>query len=191
MKKRHFTVPRIGILALVVAVLLTAAVGVLWATGGFGTNASPYLGSRVEPGELVETRFWDVAVHSAEVVESKGEIMVAVTVVNKQHKTEFGLTMDMLAVRVPSGRPLFQSHCLPQGGRSFAPLIPVEAVCVFSFGGSGLAEDQLPDPGAFDVEVVVLDQEIKDDLLMVPEPAVGEPVGWMQLTVTVAHEDEV
>ena len=179
---------------LVLGLLVTAlglSIGGIAVTGGFGTDAAPYLGTRVQPGDVVDTRFWDVAVHGAEVVESRGEVRVAVTVTNKQISSQFGLTMDMLAVRVPSGRPLFQSHCLPQGGRSFAPLIPVEAVCVFSFGGSGLAEDQLPDPGAFDVEVVVLDQEIKDDLLMVPEPAVGEPVGWMQLTVTVAHEDEV
>lgn len=179
---------------IVVALLITVvggSVGAIAATGGFGTEAAPFLGTRVEPGEVIETRFWDVAVHSAEVVESKGEIKVAVTVTNKQTTSQFALTMDMLAVRVPSGRPLFQSWCTPQRASSFSPLIPADAECLFKFEGSSLTDDQLPGPGPFDVEVVVLDQEITDNMLTVPEPAVGEPAGWMKLTVTVAQEEEV
>ena len=179
---------------LVLGLLVTAlglSIGGIAVTGGFGTDAAPYLGTRVQPGDVVDTRFWDVAVHGAEVVESRGEVRVAVTVTNKQISSQFGLTMDMLAVRVPSGRPLFQSSCTSARALSFPPLISVDAECLFRYEGSGLTDGELPGPGPFDVEVVVLDQKITDNMLTIPEPAAGEPAGWMTLTVTVAQEDDV
>ena len=144
----------------------------------------------MEPGEVIDTRFWDVAVHSAEVVEAKGEVVVDITATSKQRETQHDLTYNMIALRLPSGRPIFASWCTSGRALLFAPLIPAEAQCLFQFEGSGVSDEDLPDPGAFDAEVVVLDQDMSDNLLMTPEPAAGEPAGWLSLTVNVAVEED-
>lgn len=161
------------------------------ATGGFGTKAPPFLGTHVEPGDVIETRFWDVAVHSAEVVESKGEVVVAITATNKQLDTQHDLTPNTLALRLPSGVPLFASWCTSGRALVFAPLIPADAECFFRFESSGIDADDLPARGPFDAEVVVLDQKINDNMLEVPAPAAGEPAAWVELTVNVAVESDV
>lgn len=189
-RRRRAAVPLWGIVVALLVAVVGGLIAAIAATGGFSTEAAPFLGTRVEPGEVIDTRFWDVAVHSAEVMESKGEVVVNITATSKQRETQHDLTYNMLAVRLPSGRPIFSSWCTSGRALLFGPLIPAEAKCLFQFEGSGVSDEDLPDPGPFDVEVVVLDQEMSDNLLMVPEPAVGEPAGWLPLTVNVAVEED-
>ncbi|MEO7587796.1 MAG: hypothetical protein ABIS84_07170 [Arachnia sp.] len=174
-----------GTIAAVVALVIVT----IWATGGFGTDARPFLGSQVEPGEMVETRFWDVAVRSAEVVPDLGEIHVHLTVVNKQRQTLPGMTPGIVAVRLPDGVAMTQSTCFTGVADRFAPLIQTSAVCELGYGRNEVPSGSIP-TGPFDVEVVVLDQELSNDLLTVPHPESGEPAGWVPLTVSVAAEGE-
>lgn len=168
---------------------MVGAVVLVWATGGFGTDAKPFLGTRVQTGEKVETRFWDVTVHDAQVFPEKGEIHVAITAVNKGRDTHAGLTYNMLVIRLPDGTPMLRSTCVSARGRVFAPLIPAEAQCVFEFMGNEVPEDSIPGPGPFDIEFIVLDQDLSDDLLLSSEPQAGDAVAWTPLRVAVAPEE--
>lgn len=187
---RRKTPPPATIAALAVVGVLVILVGTIWGTGGFGTDAKPFLGTRVEPGELVETRFWDVAVHGAEVDEGDGTIRVAITALNKQNRSSFTLTPGMVALRLPDGTPMLRGQCDSGHGGRFAPLIATDGVCSFSYVSEEIAKDSIPGPGSFDVEVIVRDQEIDDNLLTIPEPAPGDPAGWLPLTAQVLPEDE-
>lgn len=173
----------------VVAALLVGAVVAIWAAGGFSTNARPFLGSRVEPGEFASTRFWDVAVYGAEVSHDRGEIEVALTVVNKQRQTADGLTDFMLAVRLPDGRSMLRSSCITERGFHFAPLIPANTLCTFGYESNEVPRSSIPGPGPVDIEVVVFDQQMSDALLENSRPEVGEPAAWFPVQATVALED--
>ncbi len=170
--------------------VLAAVIVTIWATGGFGTDAKPFLGSRVQSGERVTTRFWDVVVHDAEVSESKGEIRVAITATNKQRRTALDLTTNMLVIRLPDGTPMLRSSCTSLRAYRFGPLIPAYAECVFSFEGNELLPAEVPEAGPFDIEFIVLDQEMSNNLVTAPEPQAGEPAGWLPMTVLVAVEEE-
>lgn len=178
-----------AIVGLVVAVVLVGGVVAVWGTGGFGTDAKPYLGTRVLQDETVETRFWNVAVHGAEVSLAKAEIRVAVTAMNKQRRTAVSLTTNMLVIRMPDGTPMLRSSCTSMRGYRFGPLIPTDAQCVFRFEDNELQLDEIPEPGPFDIEFIVLDQNMSDNFVTVPEPQAGEAAGWLPLTVRVAEED--
>ena len=187
-RRRAISTPVIA--SLVVTAVALGSIVAVWATGGFGTDAKPFLGSRVQPGEVVKTRFWDVVVHEAKVSESKGEIRVAVTATNRQRGTTLDLTRNMLVIRLPDGTPLLRSSCISHQGFSFAPLIPADADCVFNFEGNDLEPAKIPAPGPFEIEFIVLDQEMSNDLVTVPEPQAGEPAAWLPLTVRVAVEED-
>ncbi len=182
---RRRTVAWVTALALLVAVIAT-----IWATGGFGTDAKPFLGSRVQAGEVVKTRFWDVVVHEAEVSEPRGEIRVAITATNKQRRTALSLTTNMLVIRLPDGTPMWRSSCTSLRGMRFGPLIPADAECVFRFEDNDVLPQETPEPGGFDIEFIVLDQELSNNLVTTPEPQAGEPAGWLPMTVRVAPEEE-
>lgn len=187
---RRKTSPRATFAALAVVGVLAVIVGVIWSTGGFGTDAKPFLGTQVAPGVTISTRFWDVAVHEAEVYEDKGEIRVSITATNKQRSSGLGMETGLVVVRLPDGTPLFGSSCDSQRGLRFGPLIPTEAVCVFRYEGESIPSEAVPGPGTFDIEVVVRDQEMSDNLLTEPEPAAGEPAAWIPLSVSVHVEEE-
>lgn len=174
--------------SLVIAVVL--GVGAVWVTGGFGTGTGAFLGPQIRPHETVETRFWDIAVHAAEVSEVDGAIRVETTIMNKQERTAAYLSEGVLVVRLPGGIPMFYSTCVVDRVQAFAPFIPAEAVCEFSYLSNDTTQEAIPGPGEFAVEVVVRDQEMSDDLLTMPEPQAGEPAGWLPLTVSTAVEDE-
>lgn len=175
--------------ALAAVGVLAVIVGVMWATGGFGTDAKPFLGSRVEPGELVETRFWDVAVHDAEVSETEGVIRVSFTALNKQKSSSADLLYGMIAVRLPDGTPMVGGVCDSERGFQFGPLITSDGTCIFSYGADNIPEASIPGPGPFDIEVVVRDQVMNDNLLTAPEPLPGEPAAWLPLMVSVEVEE--
>ncbi|MGV8847325.1 hypothetical protein [Tessaracoccus sp.] len=187
-RRRAMPIPVIAWLT-VLAVVVGSVVAV-WATGGFGTDAKPFLGSRVQVGDVVKTRFWDVVVHEAEVSESRGEIRVAVTATNKQRGTTLDLTHSMLVIRLPDGTPMLRSSCSSLRGYRFAPLIPADADCVFSFEGNDLVASEIPAPGPFEIEFIVLDQEMSNNLITAPEPQAGEPAAWLPMTVRVAVEED-
>lgn len=188
--KRRKALPRSILVAAGLVVLLVVAVGAIWTTGGFGTDAKPFLGTRVEPGEMVETRFWDVAAHSAEVDEASGTILLKITVVNKQRRSSSSLTHGMVVIRLPDGTPMLLGSCFSDRGGYFAPFIPADGSCTFSYASEELPAEVIPGPGPFDVEVVVRDQVISDNLLTIPELAPGEPAGWLPLTVQAVLKEE-
>lgn len=140
---RHIVV----VASLVIAVVL--GVGAVWVTGGFGTGTGAFLGPQIRPHETVETRFWDIAVHAAEVSEVDGAIRVETTIMNKQERTAAYLPEGVLVVRLPGGIPMFYSTCVVDRVQAFAPFIPAEAVCEFSYLSNDMTQEAIPKPGEF------------------------------------------
>lgn len=171
-------------------VLLILAVAAVWARGGFGTEAPPYLGTRVEPGEVIETRWWDVAIHEGWSDPAAGEIHIRLTATNKQTASDFDLTAGMLVLRLPSGKPMLRSSCASQRGSRFGPLVPAEALCTFGYDDNELAAGDLPTGDEFAVELIVLDQKYHNDLVSNPRPVAGEPAGWLPLDIVPRPEEE-
>ena len=174
----------------VVAALAGGLTLALWATGGLATDSTPYLGERLAPGEFVSTRFWDVAVHGAEVSHAKGEILVAVTIVNKQRESAMVLTDYMLGVRLPDGTAMLQTFCLSERGLRFPPMIPADALCEFRYEANDVPPSSIPSPGPVDIEVVILDQQLSDGLILSARPEISETAAWIPLRASVAIEDE-
>lgn len=169
---------------LVVAILL----GLVWAFGGFDRRATPYMGVRLELGETAETRFWDYAVHSAQVDEEGAAIDVAMTVTNKQAESTWELTYSTVIVRLPGDGGVLTTHFCAMGQRNqFGPDIPTEAVCEFSFESNEITE---PPRAPFPVEIVILDQEIYEELLTPPRPRASNAVAYFELEVQPYVEEE-
>lgn len=170
-------------------VVLGAIIGIIWGTGGFGTDAKPYLGVQVEPGQMVSTRFWEIAVHGAEVLPDERGVELHLTAVNSQRETTADLTEGVVAILLPDGTPMSLSYCFSERAYRFLPLIPAEATCEFAYDHNRVPPGSMPGTGPFDARVVVIDQRMSDDLLTDPYLQTGEPVGWLPLRVSAAAEE--
>lgn len=173
-----------------ILLVLGVLVATVWSRGGFGTDAAPYLGTRVETGDVVSTRWWDVTVHDGWLDVERAEIHISITATNKQPRTDFDLTTNMLVLRLPSGEPMLRSTCTSERGSRFGPFVPAAAVCVFGYETNETPQQAIPDDGSFEVEVIVLDQKWSDDLLTDPRPVAGEPAGWMPVSIEPRAQEE-
>lgn len=161
-----------------------AIVAMIAATGGFATGAEPYKGKRISPGEEVSTRFWDVAVHSAEfeLPEGyRGELRISMTITNLLKEATYSPTANMFIVRVPGTEYVMdRSYCTPAVGREFQPLIASEAICRFSFQENDVADPPAGEPFAF--QLVILDQNIYVAYVEGSRPQAAGPAAWLELS---------
>lgn len=181
------TLRRRALIWLSVVLGVGIVVGLIWATGGFERGARPYMGPEVEPGEWIETRFWDVAVHEVVIDRPRGEIVVDVDVTNKLPDSTVLLTSNLIMIRIADGEVLFSSYCSITERSSFGPLIPTNARCRFGWEASDVPE---PPPGDAEVSVMVLDQKMFNAILEGAQPRSSVPAGHVEfVAVDIPEED--
>lgn len=172
---------------LVVLLSVALLLGLVWLLGGFDRRATPYMGTRLALGETAETRFWDYAVHSAQVDEYGAAIDLAITVTNKQDTSEMQLTYSSVMIRLPDAEVMTTHFCATGDRSQFGPDIPTEALCEFSYESNEISQ---PPEAPFRVEVIVLDQVIHEELLTEPRPRANNAVAHFELEVMPYVEEE-
>lgn len=181
------TLRRRALIWLSVVLGVGLVVGAIWVTGGFEHGSRPYLGPRVEPGEQIETRFWDVAVHGAVIERSRNQVVVDVEITNKLPDSTSVLTSSLIMIRTADGEILFRSYCNIDERSSFGPLIPTRALCRFDWEDSQVSA---PPPGDAEVTVMVLDQKMFNTILEGAQPRSSVPAGHVELVAADIPEEE-
>ncbi|TRY18317.1 hypothetical protein FOJ82_09820 [Tessaracoccus rhinocerotis] len=170
------------------AALVLVAVGVTWLLGGFDGKATPYLGPQAELGESIETRFWDVEVIDAYVEPGETKISAKLNVTNKTERHTTQLTSEIVLIRIEeTGEVLGTTYCDFHTRTTFNPLVSTGAICHFDYEYNEITDPPTED---FAARVIVLDQEIRENLLTAPEPAAGEVVANVPIEVRHLPEEE-
>lgn len=154
-------------------------VGLVAAFGGFD-RAAPHLGSRTQPKQLIETRYWDVTVHRAGITGQGTAMAVSLrmTIRSKLTESHQGITQEAVIVRMADGAALGTSTCFhpedaAMANSFFGPFVETDAICAFDFAINGY---DFTGEGQQDITVLVLDQAPPpNDFQRTGEPEVRLP----------------
>ncbi|WP_461106020.1 hypothetical protein [Tessaracoccus terricola] len=173
----------------VLAGLLLVLVGATWLLGGFDGKATPYLGREAEIGEEIQTRFWDIEVLDVYVeIEDPDKIKAKLNVTNKTDRHASRLTSEIVMIRFEdTGEVMTTQHCNFHTRSTFNPWISTGAICEFVYEYNEITDPPTED---FPVRVIVLDQEMREDLLTQAEPAAGNVVANVPIEVIHISQEE-
>ena len=178
---------RQALIWLAVVLAVAVVVGGIWAFGGFDRRATPYMGTRTEFGQIIETRFWDFVVLGDAVVEAdRRSIDVPLTVTSKLEDSTREITYSALILRLPDGEVLTSNYCQLGDRSHFGPFVATDALCEFDFQSN---EIEAPPEGDYAATLVVLDQILYKELLTGERPRANNAVAHVELGVVQLEEE--